>query len=42
MTMEQFCNQEAKCIAKGVVLFVNIKYVDLNAKNMVELLYVSI
>ena len=42
MTMEQFCDQEAKCIAKGVVLFVNIKYVDLNAKNMVEVLYVSI
>ena len=42
MTMEQFCDQEAKWTAKGVVLFVNMKYVDLNAKNMVEVLYVSI
>lgn len=42
ITMEQFCDQEAKWTAKGVVLFVNMKYVDLNAKNMVEVLYVSI
>ena len=42
MTMEQFCDQEAKWTAKRVVLFVNMKYVDLNAKNMVEVLYVSI